>query len=124
MPVGRVIRDEIEKHADPPPFGLCNETVDVGKRPQIRMDSEVVRDVVAPVDVRRGVNRVEPDPVDPEPLEVVEPGDDPGEVADPVAVGVGERARVDLVEDAAAPPGVSRTHVSQPAAAVQRSSCR
>ena len=45
MLVGRVIRDEIEKHADPPPFGLCNETVDVGKRPQIRMDSEVVRDV-------------------------------------------------------------------------------
>ena len=29
----------------------------------------------------------------------------PGEVADPVAVGVRERARVDLVEDAVAPPG-------------------
>ena len=42
--------------------------------------------------------------VDPEPFEVVQARQDPAQVADPVAVRVRERARVDLVQDAVAPP--------------------
>jgi hypothetical protein len=36
---------------------------------------------------------------------VVEPVDDPGQVADAVAVRVGERARIELIQDSFAPPG-------------------
>ena len=36
---------------------------------------------------------------------MVEARGDPGEIADPVAVGVLERARIDLVDDAVAPVG-------------------
>jgi hypothetical protein len=61
------------------------------------VDGAVVGDVVAPVVVRRGHRGVEPDAVDAEPLEVVEPGDDPTQVADAVAVRVRARARVDLI---------------------------
>ena len=37
---------------------------------------------------------------------MVEPVDEAGQVADPVAVAVGERARVDLVDHGGAPPVV------------------
>ena len=59
------------------------------------------------------VDRGDPDGVDAEPLDVVEAVVDPGEVADAVAVGVEETARVDLVDSGAAPPGtrgVARGH--------------
>ena len=35
---------------------------------------------------------------------MVEMGDDPGEITDAVAIGIRERARVDLVDDARLPP--------------------
>jgi len=35
---------------------------------------------------------------------VIEVRDDPGKVPDAVAVGISERARVDLVDDAGLPP--------------------
>jgi hypothetical protein len=64
----------------------------------------VVGDVVAPVRIRRRERRVEPDAVDAEPLEIVEPIDNAAQVADPVAVRVGEAPRIDLVQDAVLPP--------------------
>src|SRR5581483_3706879 len=70
------------------------------------MNVLVVGDVVAPVLVRGRVDRVEPEPGDTEPLEVVEPVDDPGEVADAVGVRVSVRARVDLVDHPVLPPGL------------------
>src|SRR5205807_2455658 len=53
----------------------------------------------------RRVPGVEPEGVDAELTEVRQPGPDPGEVTDSVAVRVGEAADVDLVDDRVAPPG-------------------
>jgi hypothetical protein len=66
----------------------------------------VIGDVVAEVEARRRVDRGEPDRVDAEGLDVIEVGDDPGQVADAVTVGVGEAPGVDLVDDPALPPVV------------------
>ncbi|EON33882.1 hypothetical protein GTC6_05927 [Gordonia terrae C-6] len=56
-----------------------------------------------------GHDRTQPDGIDSEEFEVTEFVDDPGEVADPVAVEIGEGARVDLVEHRGLPPrGVGR----------------
>ena len=65
----------------------------------VGVDAPVVGDVVAPVDVRARKRRAEPDRVDPEPREVVEPARHTGQIADPVAVRVRERPHVDLVDD-------------------------
>ena len=46
----------------------------------------------------------EPEHVDPEPLQVVEPRPDALQIADPVGVGVREAARVDLVHHCGLPP--------------------
>jgi hypothetical protein len=51
--------------------------VEVGEGAEHRVDVAVVGDVVAEVGHRRAVDRRQPDRVDPEPREVVEPIDDP-----------------------------------------------
>jgi hypothetical protein len=104
MAVARVVGDEVEQYADAAPARLGDERVEVLERAERGVHVAVVRDVVAPVVVGRGHRRVQPDAVDPEPLEMVQMGDHAPQVADPVAVGVGEGARIDLVEHAVAPP--------------------
>ena len=63
-----------------------------------RMDRAVVGGVVAVVAQRRRVERQQPDRRDAEVVDVVEPRDQPAEVADAVAVRVLERADVHLVD--------------------------
>jgi len=59
----------------------------------LRVDGRVVRDVVAEVGKRRGVDGGEPERVDAEPDEVLEPLRDSPQVSDAVAVGVLGRRR-------------------------------
>src|SRR5207247_8332284 len=81
-----------------------DELIEVVHRPEDRIDRGVVRDVVAEVGERRGVDRRKPERVHAEIDEVVEALRDPSQVADPVAVRVLERAWVDLVDDRVLPP--------------------
>ena len=81
-----------------------DQLVEVGQRAQGRVDVAVVGDVVAPVLVGRDGDRVQPDGVDAQPLQVVQVAGDAPQVADAVAVRVGERPGVDLVDDAVHPP--------------------
>ncbi len=104
VPVARVVGDEVEQHADAAAARLGDQRVHVLERPELRVHAGVVGDVVAPVVVRRGHRRIQPDAVDPEPLEVVKVRHDALQVADPVAVRIRERARVDLVQDSVSPP--------------------
>jgi hypothetical protein len=83
------------------------QRVEVVERPEGRVDVLVVAHVVAGVVLRRGIDRREPEHVDAEPGQVVEPPRDAGQVADPIAVRVGEAARIDLVDDRALPPGLA-----------------
>src|SRR4051812_22728165 len=68
------------------------------------MDRVEIRDVVATIAKRRRVERQQPDAVDAEPVEVVEPFGEAEEVADAVAGAVGEATDVDLVEHRALEP--------------------
>ena len=65
---------------------LGDQAVEVGERAEERVDVAVVGDVVAEIGHRRGIDRRDPDGVDAEPDEIVEPLADAGEVADAVAV--------------------------------------
>src|SRR5690606_1605724 len=69
------------------------------------VDPAVVGDVVAAVGHRGGVPGGEPERVDAEVPQVGQARADAREVAHAVAVGVGERADVHLVDDRVAPPG-------------------
>ncbi len=108
MAVAGVARNEVHEDPDPAAPGLGDEPVHVVLAPQLGVDRQVVGHVVAPVRVRRDVDRTEPDAVHPQPAQVVEVVDDPSEVADAVAVRVGERSGIDLVEDSRLPPWRAR----------------
>ena len=75
-----------------------------GEVAEERVDVAVVADVVAVVGLRRALERGQPDGVHTQRRDVRQPRSDAVEVADPVAVGVGEGARVDLVDDRVPPP--------------------
>ncbi len=81
-----------------------DEVVEVGEGAEHGVDAAVVGNVVAGVGLGRGVERVQPDGVDAKVVDVRQAGADAGQVAHPVAVGVGEAADVDLVDHGAPPP--------------------
>src|SRR4051812_14782278 len=86
-------------------MGRGEQPVETGEIAEDRLDTAIVRHVVAEVGHRRGEDGREPDRVDPERGDIVEPARDAGEIADAVAVAILKGARVDLVNDPAFPPG-------------------
>lgn len=105
MPVGGVTGDQVEEDPDAAPPCLVHELGQVVVGAVAGSDGEVVRHVVPGVAERRGEAGIDPDGVDPEPGQVVEMLGDAVEVTDPVAVGVREGLRIDLVEDGVGEPG-------------------
>jgi hypothetical protein len=109
MVVGGVVGDEVDDDLDVAAMGLLEQDVEVRERAELGGDVAVVGDVVAEVRHRRSIERRQPDRLDAQRLlravvEVIEVGGDAGQVADAIAVGVGEGAGVDLVDGAAPPP--------------------
>src|SRR5687767_4681164 len=101
-------RHQVQQDPKAAPIRLGHQAVERGQVTEDRVDVGVVADVVAEVGQWRWVDRAHPDGVDAQrgrlAAQVVEVLDDAGEVADAVAAGVGEGARIDLVDDPAAPP--------------------
>ena len=109
MPVRRVTPDLVDKHPQPEAMRARNHRVEIGKRPEQRVDLRVIRNVVAEIALRRGKHRTKPDRIDAEARHVVEMSGDPGQVAHPVAVAVRKAARIDLIDHRTAPPITERT---------------
>lgn len=103
--VGGVVRHHVDDDLEVELVGARDHRVGVGERAEDGVDVAVVGDVVAGVGLRRGVEGREPDGVDAERAQVGQARGDAGKVADAVAVAVGPRARVDLVDHGLAPPG-------------------
>jgi hypothetical protein len=113
MGVAGVVHHEVENHPDAASMRLVDEAVEVGLRTEQRIHPFVVADVVAEVQAGRRVDRRQPDGVDPEAVraEMIEVPDDPAQIADTIAIRVGEAARVDLVDDPALPPVVAEARL-------------
>jgi hypothetical protein len=114
MLVGGVVDHDVNDELHAARVQLPGQCVDVSQRAEHRIDSLVVTDVVAIVVLRRPVERREPHNVHPQGGQVVELGDDTGQIADAVAIRVREAARVHLVDHGAAPPrpGIGRGHTA------------
>jgi hypothetical protein len=104
--IARVIDDELRDDANPPFVRRFHERLEIGKASVTRIDGGVVRDVVAVVAQRRGIERQQPQDVDAEILEVIQLLRQPGKVADPIAGAVKKRANVRLIDDAVFVPKV------------------
>ena len=104
MRVRGVVHDQVDDDAHVALVRLGDELAELVERAELGEDPLVVGDVVAAVAQRRGEERRKPQPVDAEPLQVVELADQPAEVAGAVAVRVDERAHHDLVEHRSSVP--------------------
>ncbi len=102
--IGGVVGDDVHDHPQAEGVGVGEQAVHVGERAEARIDVPVVGDVVAGICLGRRVARVQPDGVDAQAAEVGEARADPGQIAEPVAVGVGEAAYIDLVDHGFPPP--------------------
>src|SRR5207237_10074209 len=79
---------------------------EAGWRPYRRTDVTIIGNVIAEVAHRRCEEGGQPDRIDAEARDMVKVRSDPRQVADPVAIRIGEAARVDLVDRRTAPPFV------------------
>ena len=104
MLVGRVVDDQVHHELHAALVDAVEQRVEVGERAEDRVDVLIVADVIAVVVLRRRIDRREPQHVDAERREIVEPRGDARQVTDTVTVGVGEAARVDLIDDRGLPP--------------------
>ena len=107
--VGGVVEHHVEQHTDVAFAGLRQQAVKVRQRAVLRIHVLVVGDVIAEIDLRRGIHRCDPDGIDTERLQVIEPLRDAVEIADAVAVGILKAAWIDLVDHRVLPPGVRRS---------------
>src|SRR5690606_13031756 len=103
--VGGVVGHDIDHELEAAPVGFGQQPVEVGEAPEDRVHAPVVGHVVAAVGHRGRVERAQPDRVHAQVGQVVQSAGDAGEVTYPVAVGVGEAARVDLVDHGVGGPG-------------------
>ena len=94
-----VVDDQVDQDSYAAIAGLVHELGEVAQGADPGMDVVVVRDVVAVVLARRGVDGVQPDAGDAQPRQVVEPDDQALEVADAVRVGVLEGLDIQAVDD-------------------------
>ena len=99
MLVGGVVDHQLGDHPHAARMRRGDEALGVGQRAVVGMHAAIVGDVVAVVEARRGIERQQPDRVDAEIGDVVELGDQAGEIADAVVVGIEERLDVQLVDD-------------------------
>ena len=97
--VRRVVDHQLGDHPHAARVRHCDEPPGVGQRAVVGMHAAVVADVVAVVEPRRRVERQQPDRVDAEIGDVVELGDQAGEIANPVVVRIEERFQMELIDD-------------------------
>lgn len=102
--IGRVVQHHIDNDPHPPALCLAGEPIEVGQGPKLWVDILMIRYVVTEIDLRRRVERRNPDRADAEMLQVVEVLGDAVQIADAVAVRIPVAAWVDLVEDCLLPP--------------------
>src|SRR5918999_47991 len=113
MAVRAVVRHPVDDDPHATSVYVLHEGVEVGERPEARVDVAVVGHVVAEVRHRRWIERGEPQRLDAELLEVAEPGAQAAQVAHAVVVAVGERARIHLVDGSVLPPREAPPHAAR-----------
>ena len=97
--VGGVVDDQLGDDAQVAALGFLHEAAEIPHRAEGGIDVAVVGDVVAVVAAGARIERQQPQRGDAEVVQVVEPLGQPGEIADAVAVAVGECLDVQLIDD-------------------------
>ncbi len=99
MLVRGVIDDQLGHDPDVATMRLVEKSLEILDRPELRIDRLVLRDVVAVVPERRGVERQQPQTVDAERFDVVELVQQTDEIAEAIAIAVAKGFDVELIDN-------------------------
>ena len=91
-------------------MGLVQQGVQVLKGPEERMNIGVIRNVIAKIGHGRRVDWREPDRVNAEPAQVIQPAGDTREISHPIAIAIEKTAWVDLINHSRLPPEMGLRH--------------
>ena len=106
MFVRGVVDHQIDQHADAALLGAVGELDEIAQRAVARVDGIIIGYIVSLVALRRYLKRHQPDRRDSQPVQVIEPAHQPGEIADAVAVGIHEAADRQAIDDRVLVPEV------------------
>ena len=106
MLIGAVVWYQIQDQRDTPVFGFPNECLHILHGAHGRINGPVVGHIVAVIHLGRLAYRRQPDAINAQFCQIVQPGNDAGQVAYTVAVGILEAFGVNLVENSVFPPAV------------------
>ena len=108
MTVRGVVHDEVDDDPHAAVLRRADQADEVAERAKPLVHAVVVRDVVAVVAIRGGLEGHQPQTADPDPGEVVDPLGEAGQVTGAVPVPVQERLDVEAVDDRVLPPEIAR----------------
>ncbi|MNG75476.1 hypothetical protein D3C79_339800 [compost metagenome] len=111
---GGVVKHHIHHDTDAALVGLCHQVFEVGHGAVGRIDGAVIGDVVAIIDLGRDIDRRQPDGIDAQLLQIVQPLSYPCQIAIAVTGAVLEALRIDLINNAVLPPGNYIAHKKIP----------
>jgi hypothetical protein len=94
-----MIQHEFGNDAQPPLVGRLQEFLEVAHGAVHGVDAVIVRRVITVIPQRGGIKRQQPDGRDAQAFQIIEFGREPLEIADAVAVAVGERPNVNFIND-------------------------
>src|SRR3954452_14145468 len=104
MLVGRVVRHEVEDHAQPAPMHFVEQAIELLHRSEDRMNSAIIRYVIAEVRHGRGINWRDPDRIDTQIHQVIDAAANAIQIADSIPVAVLKRPRIDFINYCILPP--------------------
>src|SRR3546814_8537345 len=96
-----------------------NHRVEIGKRPEHRVDVAVIGDVIAEIGHGRGIDGRKPDRIHAEIDQMIKPPRDAAQITDTVAIGILTRPGIYLVDATAFPPTLRHASLQ-----IGRASCR
>ena len=94
----------IDDHFQPQFMRPHHQRVEIRQRAELRIDVTVVADVIAHIVHRRGEKRRQPDRINAQRGDMLQPRGDPRQIADAIAIAVLKTARIDLIDHRTTPP--------------------
>ena len=106
MMIRSVIGYQVHDYPNVPLLSFANKVIKISHGAILRINTCIVGDVVAEIDLRRWEYWCDPDCINSQIFEIIEPARDAIQIAYSVPIGVLKTPRVDFVDDRMLPPRV------------------
>ena len=105
-----VIHHEIENDFDAAFMRFEDQLFNLSHRPENRIDFEEVGNIIAIIDFRRFEDRIQPNHIDAQILNIIQTVDNTANIPDTIPVGVLKTHRIHLIHNQSMPPLTHITH--------------